>query len=92
MKTTILMTIEHSKPIPDLTDIAAGRVYTLDGVKDVTATIQEPVPVVSSFDEMIKEVEASPDWEEAQAWAAEHLASLRSAKKPGFWSRVWGRA
>jgi hypothetical protein len=40
MKTTLIMVIEHSKPIPDLTDIAAGRVYTLSGVKDVTATIQ----------------------------------------------------
>lgn len=41
MKTAILLTIEHSKPIPDLTDIAAGRVYTLDGVSDVTAAIQD---------------------------------------------------
>ena len=40
MRTTILMTIEHRKPIPDLTDFAAARVYTLDGVTDVTAAIQ----------------------------------------------------
>lgn len=40
MRTVVVMTIEHSKPIPDLTDIAAGRVYSLDGVSDVTATIQ----------------------------------------------------
>lgn len=40
MQTTyILLKIEHSKPIPSLTDIAAGRLYTLDKVEDVTAMI-----------------------------------------------------
>lgn len=37
MKTQILLTVEHSKEVPDLLDKVAGRVYTLDGVEDVTA-------------------------------------------------------
>lgn len=45
MRTTILMVIEHRKPIPDLTDFAAGRVFTLDGVSDVTATIQDDASI-----------------------------------------------
>lgn len=40
MKTTyLLLKIEHTKDIPDLTDIAAGPVYTLDKVEDVTASL-----------------------------------------------------
>jgi hypothetical protein len=40
MKTTyLLLKIEHTKDIQDLTDIAAGRVYTLDKVEDVTASL-----------------------------------------------------
>lgn len=35
--TYILLKVEHSKPIPELSDIAAGRVYTLNNVDDVTA-------------------------------------------------------
>ena len=37
MITHILLRIEHTKPLPDLLDLAAGRVYTLSGVSDVTA-------------------------------------------------------
>ena len=32
MQTKILLTITHTKPIPDLTDKVAGRVWTLDGI------------------------------------------------------------
>jgi hypothetical protein len=40
MKTTyVLLKIEHTKDIPDLTDIAAGRVYTVDKVHDASALI-----------------------------------------------------
>lgn len=35
--TYILLRVEHSKPIPDLTDIAAGRLYTYNNVENVTA-------------------------------------------------------
>ena len=35
MQTTLLMTVEHSKPIPHLWDLAAGRAYTIDGVTNV---------------------------------------------------------
>jgi hypothetical protein len=37
--TYILLKIEHSAPIPELTDLAAGRVYTMNHVEDVTATL-----------------------------------------------------
>lgn len=40
MQTTyILLKIEHSAPIPDLTDKVAGRAYTMDKIEDVTAMI-----------------------------------------------------
>lgn len=39
MTSYLLLKLEHTKPIPDLTDIAAGRVYTLDRVNDVTASL-----------------------------------------------------
>ncbi len=39
MQTTyILLKIDHTQPIPDLTDLVAGRAYTMDKVEDVTAT------------------------------------------------------
>jgi hypothetical protein len=40
-QTHIRLTINHTKEIPDLTDFVSGRVYTLDGVTDTTATILE---------------------------------------------------
>lgn len=88
MKTVLIMTIEHRKPIPDLTDIAAGRVYTLDGVNDVTASIQAEPPI-DEFDKLLAEAELQPDWAEAQAWAAEMFAGARPATKRGFWSWLW---
>ena len=47
--TRITITISHDKPLKDITDVVSGRVYTLDGVTDVTATL-EP----ESFDELIQ--------------------------------------
>lgn len=44
MITTILLTVTHTKPLPDLTDMAAGRVYCLDGVEDVTADVVNDPP------------------------------------------------
>ncbi len=40
MKTTyLLLKIEHTKDIPGLTDIAAGRVYTVDKVENASSLI-----------------------------------------------------
>jgi len=39
--TRITITISHDKPLKDITDLVSGRVYTLDGVTDTTATILE---------------------------------------------------
>lgn len=36
MKTTITLEIEHRKPIESLSDLVAGRAYTLDNVTNVT--------------------------------------------------------
>lgn len=41
MRTTIVLTIEHDKPIADLLDKVAGRAYTISGVSDVTATLPD---------------------------------------------------
>lgn len=43
--TRITLLIIHSKPLPDLTDLAAQRIYTLDGVEDVTASLESPAEV-----------------------------------------------
>lgn len=44
MKTIITIEVTHDKPIADLIDKIAGRAYTLDGVKDVTAELVEEKP------------------------------------------------
>lgn len=43
MKTTILLTIEHTKPLPDITDVICQRVWPYGGgcITDMTAAIQE---------------------------------------------------
>ena len=33
MKTVITLEIEHSKPIPHLADMVAGRAWSIDGVR-----------------------------------------------------------
>jgi len=49
MKTVILLTIEHTKDIPELTDQVAGRIYTFlksqDSTSDDTAEIVQPLEV-----------------------------------------------
>lgn len=57
--TKITITISHDKPLKDITDLVSGRVYTLDGVTDVTAALQEdsnakPAFGPESFDELIQ--------------------------------------
>lgn len=51
MKTTILLTIDHKKPIPELTDHVANRLYTwlknMDRTADVTAEIVQPKETVN---------------------------------------------
>ena len=39
MRTFLLVEVVHVKPIPDLTDLVAGRAYTLDGVEGAEARI-----------------------------------------------------
>ena len=38
-RTYVLLEIEHTKDVPDITDKVAGRVYTLDNVQNTTATL-----------------------------------------------------
>ena len=33
MKTYILLSLEHKKPIPELCDLIAGRIYTMDNIE-----------------------------------------------------------
>lgn len=37
MQTTVILTITHKKPLPELLEMASGRIYTMDGVDDVKA-------------------------------------------------------
>ena len=49
MKTTILLTIEHAKEVPEITNMVAGRVYTFmknyDRTAEVEAKIVQPLEV-----------------------------------------------
>lgn len=35
----VLLEVECRKPIPDITDVVAGRIYTKDGVEGATAML-----------------------------------------------------
>ena len=39
MRTYLLVEVSHTKQLPDLADVVAGRVWTLDGVRESTAKI-----------------------------------------------------
>lgn len=41
IETKITLTIKHTRPLPDLCDLVAGRAYTLQHVEDVTAEVVE---------------------------------------------------
>ena len=45
MKTQLLLTITHTKPIEDLLDKVAGRSYTLDGISDAVAAVHQWMPI-----------------------------------------------
>lgn len=38
LKTSLVLVIEHTKPIPELLKVVEGRVYNLDKVENVTAS------------------------------------------------------
>lgn len=42
MQTKIMLTVEHDKPLPDLVDLVAGRVWTIDGVRSAEASQMAP--------------------------------------------------
>ena len=49
MKSYLLLSIEHKKPIPELTDLVAGRIYMMDGVEkngECTARLLTPAEVI----------------------------------------------
>jgi hypothetical protein len=43
-KALILLEVELSKDVPNLTDLIASRIYILDGVEDVTASVLQEKP------------------------------------------------
>ena len=44
MRTTVVLVIDHKKPIPDLANLAAQRVYTIDGVADANVVASGEAP------------------------------------------------
>lgn len=56
MKTHILLTIEHSKPLPDITDVICQRVWPYGGgcITDMTAAIQEDMKVATKAPESLR--------------------------------------
>jgi hypothetical protein len=44
METIITLKITHAKPLPELADKAAGRIYTMDGIDDVVVVTEAVQP------------------------------------------------
>lgn len=44
MQTKLTLTIDHTRPLPDLCDLVAGRAYTLQHVEGVEAAIESDWP------------------------------------------------
>jgi hypothetical protein len=40
METIITLKITHAKPLPEIADKAAGRIYTMDGIDDVVVVTE----------------------------------------------------
>jgi hypothetical protein len=54
MKTVLILTVEHPKPLPDLTDLIAGRVWSIQGVEMAEARLISDIA-----SEMIPEARAN---------------------------------
>ena len=48
MKTVLILTVEHPNPMPDLTDLIAGRAWSIQGVEMAEAKL-----VTTLADEML---------------------------------------
>lgn len=48
MQTKITITIDHTRPIPELCDLVAGRAYTLQHVEGVEASVDADWPIKCS--------------------------------------------
>jgi predicted HAD superfamily Cof-like phosphohydrolase len=78
-QTHIRLTINHTKEIPDLTDFVSGRVYTLDGVTDTTATIMEnPEPQATSKFSLDKSIQ---DFNKMYKLDAPDVPALRASSR-----------
>lgn len=49
LKTTLVVVIDHTKPIPDLLKLVEGRIYNLDKVENVEAAEVVYDDVLHSF-------------------------------------------
>ncbi len=103
MKTVITLTIVHSKPLPDITDVICQRVWPYGGgcITDMTAAIQEdrtgwPAGLLQDDDRKLsKALAATPHARRLAEEACEEIiradeAQYAQPKKPGFWGWVWG--
>lgn len=54
MKTVLILTVEHPKPMPDLTDLIAGRAWSIQGVEAAEARL-----VTDIANEMLPEARAN---------------------------------
>lgn len=78
MKTVITLVIEHTKPLPDITDVICQRVWPYGGgcITDMTATIQETEPDFCAEEHIARLTCAM-------------FGVLDEPKKPGFWKWLW---
>lgn len=89
MKTTILLTIEHSKPLPDITDVICSRVWPYGGgcITDMTAAIQEEPKDLGRMTDWLESTYQDRPWIHVQAVQTE--SACTPVDKRGFWSWLW---
>lgn len=103
MKTVITLTIEHSKPLPDITDVICQRVWPYGGgcITDMTAAIQEegtgwPPGLLQDDDRKLSKALANtPHARRIAEEARDEIVRADGGRYEGitfFWSQEWRRS
>ncbi len=53
MQTTVVLVIDHKKPIPDLAKLVEQRAYTIDGVQDANVAPNGPMLQLKVYEQRL---------------------------------------
>lgn len=92
MKTFIVLSVTHDKPLPDLPELVAGRAWTIDGVTDakvMPTRWHDPLPLESELSPTgrIREIHKPPY--QSYPNVAAHLSKQREGHQPDEISPRW---